>query len=189
MTSDHIIFAGVDLSSGSKPVTCALLDEDLNVLALHKWTLSQAISCLLEFENVSLAVNPSTSADVSGFTSQAGFKQSAKQNSRPWAEIDSQQAFMALCEDTLLPRRTIEGRIQRALLLYEEGLQIPDPMDFFEEITRHKLIQGILPLESMYTIRELDALVAAYAAWMLTHRPRQVSLVKNKIVLSTDADR
>jgi hypothetical protein len=35
-----------------------------------------------------------------------------------------------------LPRRTLEGRLQRSAILYEQGLQIRDPVEIFEEITR-----------------------------------------------------
>ena len=48
--------------------------------------------------------------------------------------------FSALLHKKLLSRRTLEGRIQRALVLYDQGLQINDPMEFFEEITRYRLI-------------------------------------------------
>jgi hypothetical protein len=95
---------------------------------------------------------------------------------------DAQKCFLALCGNELFARRTLEGRIQRALILYDEGLQIPDPMDFFEEITRHKLLRGILPLENIHTSKELDALVAAYMAWMTVHRPNQVTSNDNFIL-------
>ena len=39
-------------------------------------------------------------------------------------------------------------------------------MEFFEEVTRHRLRHGILPLEKLYTPGELDALTAAYLAWL-----------------------
>jgi len=55
-------------------------------------------------------------------------------------------------------------------------------MEFFEEITRYKLIQGILPLENLYTPKELDALVAAYVAWMTVNRPGQVERLPDNMV-------
>jgi hypothetical protein len=55
-------------------------------------------------------------------------------------------------------------------------LQITDPIDIFEEFTRYKLIQGILPLENIYSSKELDALVAAYLAWIAINRPGQIIL-------------
>jgi hypothetical protein len=38
------------------------------------------------------------------------------------------------------------------------------PDALFEEITRHKLLQGVPPEEGLYTAAELDALVAAFTA-------------------------
>ena len=66
-------------------------------------------------------------------------------------------------------------------------MNVPDPMRFFEEITRHKLLKGILPNEDLYTPGELDALVSAYTAWLIANHPEQVTLlgdpVEGQIVL------
>lgn len=190
MSSDHIIFAGVDISSGRKPATVAALDENMNVLALQKWTLSECIDSLKEYENILLAINSSTaaSAEFKKLIGQAGFKPASRQHPRSWLETDAQQNYLALCGQQLLSKRTLEGRIQRALILYDERLRIPDPMDFFEEITRHKLIQGILPMENSYSARELDALMAAYVAWMYSNEPRQVDTVGNSVMLSIETE-
>jgi hypothetical protein len=48
-------------------------------------------------------------------------------------------------------------------------------MEFFEEVTRYKLLQGILPSEHIYLSKELDALLAAYLAWMTVNRPQQLT--------------
>lgn len=85
--------------------------------------------------------------------------------------------FTALLERIPLPKHSLEGRLQRQLVLHEIGLHIPDPMLLFEEITRYRLIQGILPLDSIYTPQELDALVAAYTAWSAGTQPAQVTLL------------
>ena len=45
-------------------------------------------------------------------------------------------------------------------------MNIRDPMNFFEEITRHKLLRGLLPLEQVYAAEELDAIAAAYVAFV-----------------------
>ena len=55
-------------------------------------------------------------------------------------------------------------------------------MEFFEEITRYKLIQGILPLENLYTSKELDALVAAFVAWMTVNKPGQF-IIQGEFIL------
>ena len=83
--------------------------------------------------------------------------------------------FSVLLEHLPLPKRSLEGRIQRQLILYKYELNIPDPMHLFEEITRHRLLQGYLPIDNLYQVEELDALVAAYTAWMAGTQPDQVT--------------
>jgi predicted nuclease with RNAse H fold len=76
-----------------------------------------------------------------------------------------------------LSKPSLEGRLQRQLVLYERGLKIKDPMDFFEEITRHKMIHGAWPLELLYLPEHLDALVAAYTAWLVVNKPDKTTKV------------
>jgi hypothetical protein len=94
-----------------------------------------------------------------------------------WMEVYPHASFSSLLEVIPLPKASFEGRIQRQLVLYEKGLHIPDPMRLFEEITRHRLLQGQLPLEDLYTPEEMDALVAAYTAWMAANQPQMLSLL------------
>jgi hypothetical protein len=182
MPSDSIIFAGVDISSGRKPVTFAVLDDDLMVKSLEKWDISEALLCLQESENIWLAINVPTREkeshkDFRETVVQAGFRLYSKQNdSKQSLETNAQDCFHALVGQNPLPRRTLGGRLQRALALYEQGLQINDPMEIFEEITRYKLMQGILPFDDIYSSTELDALVSAYLAWMAFNRPGQIVL-------------
>jgi hypothetical protein len=86
-------------------------------------------------------------------------------------------------------KHSLEGRIQRQLVLYKCDLNIPDPMYIFEEITRHRLMQGILPIEDLYQVEELDAMVAAFTAWMAGTQPDQVSMLgdsrEGQIVIPT----
>jgi hypothetical protein len=182
MPSEPIIFAGLELSSGRKPVTFAGLDEDLNIKVLEKWDSSEVLSCLQNYESSSLAVIVPSSrsgqelyTDLTGKLAQAGLNPTAKKShSKPWIETNAQGCFRALGGHGLLPHRSLEGRLQRCAILYEQGLPLKDPVDMFEEITRYKLIQGILPLENLPSSKELDALVAAYLAWMSFTRPGQV---------------
>ncbi len=190
MPSDPIIFAGVELSSGRKPVTFARLDEELNLEVLKRWDSAEVISYLQDCEHCALAVNiPSTKIaqnvydDLKQKFIQAGFEPfSQKSHPKQWFETNAQDCFQALSGHKLLPRRALEGRLQRSAILYEQGLQITDPVDMFEEITRYKLIQGILPLENLPSSRELDALAAAYLAWMSLNRPGRI-VPKGEFVL------
>ena len=84
---------------------------------------------------------------------------------------------MALLNHALFARETLESRLQRQLFLYEQGLDLPDPMHFFEEITRHRLLRGILPDKDLYSASELDAITSAYTAWLAHTRPQQVTLI------------
>ena len=173
MTSDAVLFAGVRISPGRKPVTFAALDEGLNVVLLSQWDIAAVVQCLQEHERIQLAVHSAVSRtgqvlydDFRWQISQLGFHPYAtRDGSRLWVEAMADRSYRVF-QPNLFARQSLEGRLQRALILYEEGLQIPDPMDFFEEITRHKLLQGVLPAENVYTSRQLDALVMAYVAWM-----------------------
>jgi hypothetical protein len=190
MPSDQVLLSGIELSSGRRPVIFAALDGDLNVVTLQKWDTSEALTSLEEYENIWLVISlPSLKREQVAYTGfkkklvQAGFKSYSNQSSaRQFFETNAQDCFHTLSGHKLLPRRTLEGRLQRSAVLYEQGLQITDPVDIIEEITRYKLIQGILPLENIYSSQELDALVAAYLAWMAFNRPGQI-VVKGEFVL------
>ncbi len=85
-------------------------------------------------------------------------------------EVHCGAAFAVLLK-TVFAAGTLEGRLQRQLALVEQGMDLPDPMDFFEEVTRHRLLQGVLPFEKVYAQAELDALCAAWLAWLAVHAP------------------
>lgn len=190
MPSDAIMYAGVELSSGRKPVTFARLDDDLAVSVLEKWDVAEVLSYLHDFQNSTLVINtPSTKrgrevyADLRENAAQAGYK-AFFETSHPkrWLETNPQDCFRALGGHRVLPHRVLEGRLQRTAILYEQGLQLTDPVDMFEEMTRYKLIQGILPLENLRSPRELDALAAAYLAWMSINRRARI-MVTGEFVL------
>jgi hypothetical protein len=92
-------------------------------------------------------------------------------------EVYPHACFTVLLDRAPFPKHTLEGRLQRQLVLHECQINLPDPMLIFEEITRHRLLQGILPLENLYPAEELDALVAAYTAWLAGTKTGQVTLL------------
>ena len=113
--------------------------------------------------------------------SKMGFKSYPEEGaSHQWLETHPHAAFCVLLGESPLQKSTLEGRLQRELILYENGVRIKDPMDFFEEVTRHKLIRGILPMELVRLPEQLDALVAAYTAWMSAEKPNEVTRIGNK---------
>lgn len=96
-------------------------------------------------------------------------------------EVYPHASFSALLEMLPFPKHTLEGRIQRQLILYGCDLDIPDPMYIFEEFTRHRLLQGMLPIEDLFQAEELDALVAAYSAWMAGNESENTSFIGDTI--------
>jgi hypothetical protein len=108
----------------------------------------------------------------------AGFKQyPAGIKELQWLETHPQAAFCALLGKIPFPKPTLEGRLQRQIALFEQGVGIKDPMEFFEEITRHKLLHGMLPMELVYTPEELDALMSAYMAYCVINCPQETMLI------------
>jgi hypothetical protein len=189
MTPDAVLYAGIRFSSGRKPITFAALDDRLNVVLLNQWDIVDVIQCLKEHQSVLLvvhSVNAKTSQvlydEFRWQISQMGFHPySTKDGSLLWVESAGDKCYRVF-QPNLFPRQSLEGRLQRALILYDEGLQIPDPMDFFEEITRHKLLQGVLPSENIYSSRQLDALAMAYVAWTAGN-PEENTAARGQLLL------
>jgi len=192
MTS-NTAFVGIHLSYGSKPFTLALLDDELDLIMHPNCDIKDVSAILSELDAVTvcLATSSKSKSAKSANTNSMFYEQLEKLSFRPyptknetrqWFKVNADESFITLLQKKLLRRRTLEGRIQRALVLYDQGLQINDPMEFFEEITRYKLIQGILPLENLYTSKELDALVAAYVAWMTVNKPGQF-IIQGEFIL------
>jgi hypothetical protein len=92
-------------------------------------------------------------------------------------EVYPHASYAALLGVVPFPKYTLEGRLQRQLVLHERKINVGDPMNFFEEITRHRLLKGILPVDDLNTPTELDALVAAYTAHQAALQPGEVTLV------------
>ncbi|HSL28461.1 MAG TPA: hypothetical protein VK900_04615 [Anaerolineales bacterium] len=182
MSPDSIIFAGVELSSGRKPVTFAALNEDLKVTRMEQWSVSEARVCLNDLGSLWLAmsmapVDRPIEQDFRKKAVEADFAlYPARGDSKQLLMTNAHDCFQALIGQKPLSRRSLEGRLQRSAILYEQGLQIKDPIDVFEEITRFKLMQGILPLEDVPSPKELDALAVAYVAWLAVNRPGQIVL-------------
>lgn len=98
-------------------------------------------------------------------------------------ETDSPRAFLETCPEAIFtcllgqepfPSDTLQGRIQRQLVLWDHRLPLRDPMVFFEEVTRHKLLRGILPDQDIHSIAHLNAFAAAFVANQTETHPAQV---------------
>jgi hypothetical protein len=122
-----------------------------------------------------------------GFTfykkiSRLGFKPYGTDGAtHQWLETHPYACFCSLLEQIPFSKPTLEGRLQRQLKLFDKGLRINDPMGFFEEITRFKLMKGILPTEMLYSPTQLDVLVAAYTAWLALYRPEGVIRIGDSV--------
>jgi hypothetical protein len=92
-------------------------------------------------------------------------------------EVYPHSIYTVLLGQTPFLKNSLEGRLQRQLILHNQGLDIPDPMRFFEEITRYRLLRGMLPLEGLYTPLKLDALAAAYTAWATAISPEKITIL------------
>lgn len=95
----------------------------------------------------------------------------------PVFETNAHAAFCALLGRIPFLKQTSEGQIQRQLVLIQAGLQLADPLNYYEEITRRKLLQGILPDGKIYSSRELDALVSALNARQQIHFPDEAIIL------------
>lgn len=90
---------------------------------------------------------------------------------RIWLETQSQAALHSMLGIEPFDGASIEGRIQRQLVLRDFGLDLPDAMDFYEEITRYRLLHGVLHTEMVLPLDELNALAAALTAHLAAHEP------------------
>lgn len=92
-------------------------------------------------------------------------------------EVYPHASYTVLLKRIPFLKKTLEGRLQRQLLLHSLSVAVPDPMRLFEEITRYKIMRGQLPLDGLYSVEELEALMAAYTAWKVAMEPDEITLV------------
>jgi hypothetical protein len=90
-------------------------------------------------------------------------------------ETQPEACYYQLINTQPLPENSFLGRLQRQLLLHHHHLPVQDPMSFFEEITRYKLLMGKISLKSILIPEELNALVIAYTAWLYQQKPNQIN--------------
>jgi hypothetical protein len=107
---------------------------------------------------------------------QMGFQPyPSKKPALQWLEVYPHACFCTLLGHVPLPKNTLEGRLQRQLVLYKQKIGIPDPMEFVKGFTSQRLLQGNLSTNALYTQGELDALAAAYTAWQVVTHPDQTT--------------
>jgi predicted nuclease with RNAse H fold len=94
-----------------------------------------------------------------------------------WLEVYPHASYCTLLGHVPLPKKTLEGRIQRQLVLRIKDVGVPDPMLLITRLTRQRVLQGNLPTDHLYSQGELDALVAAYTAWQAARQPKEITLL------------
>ncbi len=154
-----------------------------------RWENCRVAEYLLAHEGIAIPLTPN-SAEKCPRWKQMGMKLFQTLASQGYAPYPSEAnperqtletyphaVFTRLLGHAPFPKHTLEGRIQRQLVLRECELDLPNPMRVFEEITRHRLLQGILPLDDLYSSAELDALSAAYVAFLAAHHPKKIDLL------------
>jgi hypothetical protein len=94
---------------------------------------------------------------------------------RTWLETQAEACYQALLGLPPFTAGTLEGRLQRQLVLRDQRLPVADAMDFFEEVTRHKLLHGILPVANLHPQPELNALMSAQIAFLAATKPEQIA--------------
>ncbi len=152
--------------------------------ATGRWVDFRLADFLLRQHGIMIPQTPARVEDCSnwmqmGFNLYRGLERLGYQPySTPGADLQSLEiypyaSYSVMLEVLPFQKYSLEGRLQRQLALYERKVKLPDPMLVFEEITRFKLLKGILPLDQLYQAGELDALVAAYTAWLAANHPEQ----------------
>lgn len=154
-----------------------------------RWTKFRVAEYQLFQKNIRIPLTRSKAPDCPNWM-QTGFKvyrqlkelgyqhYPAGDKAQQMLEVYPHASYTVLLGSIPFKKDTLEGRLQRQLVLHSRALDLPDPMRVFEEITRYRILQGVLPLDRLYDPEELDALVAAYTAWLASAKPsRELTLV------------
>lgn len=181
--SNHV-YLGISLKGRhAAKVNAALLNDNLELLFCDEMVLDSLEKLLDAYPRVTAAIDlparrgrPSTSDSSSQIlkidasdcpssiiqTKLVDLDFSDQPDSpRQYMVCRSAAFFQQILRCLPFTARSLEGRLQRQLILVEQGLQLPDPFYFFEEITRHHLLTSNLPLETIHSAVELNALAAA----------------------------
>jgi hypothetical protein len=103
-------------------------------------------------------------------------------NNRAYFETNTDAACHRITGVSPYDSRSLEGRLQRQLLLYEFGFPLQDPMAFLEEFTRFRLRTSNVPLTQIETAHELRALIAGATAWLMDYRPETLEYLKQGMI-------
>jgi hypothetical protein len=91
-----------------------------------------------------------------------------------FVEASPEACYFQWASNKLLPKRTLIGRMQRQLIIYDLRMRISDPLDALEEFTRSKIRQGKIPNGILFNGPELQALALATMGWNLSFYPKRI---------------
>ena len=113
---------------------------------------------------------------------EAGWARYPLPGAQRYLEVHPLTCFAALLGHIPYKKRSFEGRLQRQLLLHDEGVQMHDPMIALEEWTRHRVLAGNLGEDELLAQQNwMEALVAAYTGYLATQNPKNVTRVGDPI--------
>jgi hypothetical protein len=150
-----------------------------------RWTEMRVAEYQLHAAGIHVPHTPSRSKDCpvwmqNGFTLAQNLRSyhyqpyPAEDAPRQLLETQTDALFQILSGQTPADVKTLEGRLQRQVLLFDQRLPVTDPMELFEEVTRYRLLRGELSINNVLSSGELNALSAAHAAWLAAHHPEQL---------------
>ncbi|MGB2964071.1 MAG: DUF429 domain-containing protein [Anaerolineales bacterium] len=153
-----------------------------------RWTAFRVAEYILRQKNIRIPNTPATLESCqgwmkTGFTlyrrlTELGFQVfPANNHPQQLIEVYPHAAYTVLIKKIPFLKKTLEGRLQRQLLLHSLSVEVPDPMRVFEEFTRYKILRGDLPLEGLFSVEELEAMIAAYTAWKAAKEPDEITRV------------
>ena len=153
-----------------------------------RWTEFRVAEYILRQKNIRIPNTPTALESCqgwmrTGFTlyrrlKELGFQDfPANNHPQQVIEVYPHAAYTVLIKKIPFLKKTLEGRLQRQLLLHSLSVNVPDPMRVFEEFTRYKILRGDLPLEGLFTVEELEAIIAAYTAWKAAKEPDEITRV------------
>ena len=166
-----------------------------------RWLNARVVEYLLRCRNIRIPLTPHAeekcprwmqmSFSIFQRLNEFGYKNYPnEQAERQVLEVYPHASYAVMLNLLPFPKHTIEGRLQRQLILNENGVNVTDPMIFFEEITRYKLLNGVLPQDILFSSDELDALVGAFTAWVAAQHPSKVTVLgdpdEGQVVLPID---
>jgi len=103
-----------------------------------------------------------------------GYTGIGRPGSRHLFETNAQAIYTVLINGHPYSKTSLEGQLQRQLILHEQGIRIPDPIYTLQEWTRHRLLTGTVNMQDVLSPGQLDALAAAYTAYVIANDPERI---------------